>query len=461
MVFPVNNQERSSGAAQSSHTRPAWRTQPEIDSERQLFLRQRLMIAPDIQQGIYPFKEVSLTRADVEWLLITHEQGRGSIEWSDTSQRERLGLDLRGANLRHVNLRGLPLARLRGGLTREEWAATTLEQRALAGVHLERADLSEAHLEGALLRGAFLQGASLRATRLEQAVLFQAHFEQAYLRMAHLEGANMMYVHLEGTYLRKAWLTGADLRHAVCDNATNLEKVTLVDRKWGCTLLADVHWGDCNLAVIDWRRVMPLGDEVFAHSVTSQHECARSVKEKQYHLDIYQAGVRAYRQLANAMQGQGMNEEAIPFAYRAQLLQREVHWRYVRWGQLSPSQTGSLPEGSHQLLPNLWRKVRSFEAYIFSWFLDILAGYGYKPGRSLSIYLLMIAGFATCYLALGHLPPGEALIFSVTAFHGRGFFPGPFALGDPVTAFAAVEAVVGLFIEISFIATFTQRFFGR
>ena len=91
----------------------------------------------------------------------------------------------------------------------------------------------------------------------------------------------------------------------------------------------------------------------------------------------------------------------------------------------------------------------------------MLAGYGHKPGRSLFIYLLTITGFATCYFLFGRLSPLEALIFSVTSFHGRGFFPGPFALGDPVTALAAMEAVVGIFIEISFIATFTQRFFGR
>ena len=457
----MNNSEPATGETHSSHTRPAWQTEPEIDSERQQFLCQRLTIAPDIQQSIYPFKGIALTRADIEWLLITHEQGRGPVEWNEPAQRERQGLDLRGADVRHVNLRGLPLACLRGGLTREEWVATTLEQRALAGVHLEQSELSEAYLEGALLRGAFLQRASLRSTHLEQAVLFQAHLEQAYLRMAHLEGANMMYARLEGTYLRKAWLTGADLRHAVCDNTTNLEKVTFIDRKWGCALFADVHWGDCNLAVIDWRRVMPLGDEVFAHTVTSQHERASSVREKQYHLDIYQAAVRAYRQLANAMRGQGMNEEAIPFAYRAQIVQREVHWRSVRFGQLTSSQVGPASENGQQLLRNLWRKTRSFEAYIFSWFLDILAGYGYKPGRSLSIYLFMIACFTICYLVLGHLGLREALIFSVTAFHGRGFFPGQFKLGDPVTAIAALEAVVGLFIEISFIATFTQRFFGR
>src|SRR5207244_4712350 len=124
-----------------------------------------------------------------------------------------------------------------------------------------------------------------------------------------------------------------------------------------------------------------------------------------------------------------------------------------RWGEVSASQTDGLPGGTRQMLRNLWRRARRFGAYSFSWFLDVLAGYGYKPGRSLGIYLLMITCFATCYLVLGHLSPLEALIFSLTAFHGRGFFPGPFGLSNPVTALAALEAVVGLFIEISFIAT--------
>jgi hypothetical protein len=35
------------------------------------------------------------------------------------------------------------------------------------------------------------------------------------------------------------------------------------------------------------------------------------------------------------------------------------------------------------------------------------------------------------------------------------------SLHDPLILLAAVEAVVGLVIEISFIATFTQRFFGK
>jgi hypothetical protein len=34
-------------------------------------------------------------------------------------------------------------------------------------------------------------------------------------------------------------------------------------------------------------------------------------------------------------------------------------------------------------------------------------------------------------------------------------------LGDPFVRLAAAEAVLGLLIEVSFIATFTQHFFGR
>ena len=58
----------------------AWRTEPEIDEERQKLLTERRAIVPDITQGIYPFREMKLSRADVEWLLATHEHGRGPIE---------------------------------------------------------------------------------------------------------------------------------------------------------------------------------------------------------------------------------------------------------------------------------------------------------------------------------------------------------------------------------------------
>src|SRR6266571_9277125 len=77
----------------------SWRTEPEISEERQKYLSERRAIMPDIEKGIYPFKEIKLDRADVEWLLSTHENGRGPVDWSDESQRDRKGLDLRGALL--------------------------------------------------------------------------------------------------------------------------------------------------------------------------------------------------------------------------------------------------------------------------------------------------------------------------------------------------------------------------
>src|ERR1700694_5489944 len=66
-----------------------WRTEPEIDEKRQKYLEERRSIVPDTKQGIYPFKGEKLSRADVEWLLAIHENGRGPVDWSDESQRER------------------------------------------------------------------------------------------------------------------------------------------------------------------------------------------------------------------------------------------------------------------------------------------------------------------------------------------------------------------------------------
>jgi hypothetical protein len=57
--------------------------------------------------------------------------------------------------------------------------------------------------------------------------------------------------------------------------------------------------------------------------------------------------------------------------------------------------------------------------------------------------------------------PVSALVFSVTSFHGHGFFSSVFQPGGLQAAVAAVEASIGLLMEITFIATFTQRFFAR
>jgi hypothetical protein len=111
-------------------------------------------------------------------------------------------------------------------------------------------------------------------------------------------------------------------------------------------------------------------------------------------------------------------------------------------------------------------QIRSLSGYIFSLLLDLLAGYSYRPGRTVITYLLMIIGFAAAYHFFGglSLDPLDAFVYSLTSFHGRGFFPGlqnNHSLHDPLVMLAALEAVIGLVIEASFIATFTQRYFGR
>jgi uncharacterized protein YjbI with pentapeptide repeats len=403
----------------------SWRTEPEIDAERQKYLAERRSITPDIKKGIYPFKDIKLSRADVEWLLATHENGRGPVDWSneshlsDESQRKRDGLDLRGADLSEENLRGLPLACMQGGLAIDKWLNATEEQRTMATVSMQKSSLYKAQLQGAVLLGAQFQKASL----------FMAQLQGADLGWTQLQGANLEGAQLQGASLYQAQMQGAYLCEAQLDRV-NFAVATLSDEKYGPARLADVIWGEINLAVVDWGLVTRLGDEKKA---CQKKDSKGKTKDKQRRVDEYKQAVRANRQLAVVLRDQGLNEDAARFAYRAQILQREV-----------------------------LRRQGKFVQYLFSLFLDLLTGYGYKPIRSFITYALVISLFAFIYFLLGsHLAWNEAIVISMTAFHGRGFFPAQFKPGDPQALVAAIEAFVGLLIEVTFIATLTQRLFGK
>ncbi|OLD80477.1 MAG: hypothetical protein AUG54_05205 [Ktedonobacter sp. 13_1_20CM_4_53_7] len=349
-----------------------WRTEPEIEPERQKYLAERRSITPDIWKGIYPFKDIKL------------------------------------------NLHGLPLACLLGGLKANEWLQASQEQRRMAALHLESANLSFANLQGAYLASAYL--------------------ERADLFSAHLERADFYEANLEGTYLRKAHLEGASLRGTFCNVATNLSDVHLGNEEFGFAFLSYTHWSEANLSLVNWAQIKELGDEYEAKQPNTWYG---QVKNKQDWLRGYQRAVQANRQLATALQNQGLNEDAARFAYRAQNLQRAVFF--------------------------LERKPAS---YLFSLFLDLLAGHGYKPWRSFVAYLMVIITFATGYYVIGHavgpaMSPLGSFVFSMTSFHGRGFFPGGIGLDDPLTALAALEAFVGLLLEVTLIATLTQRLFRK
>lgn len=114
------------------------------------------------------------------------------------------------------------------------------------------------------------------------------------------------------------------------------------------------------------------------------------------------------------------------------------------------------------------RVAERMELHLFkwlgSWLLDFLANYGERPSRVVSVYIVAVVAFAAEIYFLGHahgrIPDLlSAMVFSITSFHGRGFFPSAtFNLNDAVTVCAAIEAVFGLFTEGLFVAAFSRRF---
>ncbi len=404
----------------------AWRTEPEIDAERQKELDQYRAIVPHIDKGIFPFCKVKLSRADVEWLLATHEDGRGPVDWADESKRDRPGLDLRGADLREVDLSALPLAHLRGGSNPDEIATATLEQRRMAAL---------------LLRGAKLNG-----THLERSALGMVDLREANLRDAHLEEAHLYRARLESAYLYDTHLEGTSLRNASFDSTTTFHNVALGSKHLRPALLANVNWGGMNLLQVDWAEIKIVGDE---YEAQQERRMDGQVKERSERLEDYRTAVQANRQLMVTLQTQGLNEDAARFAYRAQVLQRRVSWYQMMRSDIHVRQ-----------------RMQIAGVWLFSWFLYLIAGYGYKPSRSFLSYFLVIIGFSTAYYSLGRttgpvLSLVGAFVLSMTSFHGRGFFPGHIPLDDPMTVLAAFEALVGLIIEVTFIATLTQRLFNR
>lgn len=414
-----------------------WRTEQEIDAGRRAYLVKRLGVQPDIARGIYPFRDehspIPLTRADVEWLLATHESGgtRGPVDWDDAKQRAREGIDVRGADLSTVDLTALPLARVQGGLIGAEWLNAAPDRRDLAGVLLQRANL----------RAAWLQGAILRRSCLEDATFYMAHLEHADLRRARMEG----------TDLGEAYLGGASIRGGYLNNLSRFDRVRLAARDRVGPSVADVQWDGVNLAVVDWRAPRMLGDE---REARARENALGEDKNGKTRLQDFADAVRANRQLAVALSGQGLREDADHFAERAQVLQRQV-----------------------------LRRQRKWVAWLFSLGLAAMAGYGYRPRRIVGWYLALLVLSSLVYAWQGyikiHACPavcapvvfgnavlsnpgtlGEACVQAITALHGRGFFPQPNATGWEM-ATAAFDAVSGLVIEATFVATFIQRYFAR
>ncbi len=199
----------------------------------------------------------------------------------------------------------------------------------------------------------------------------------------------------------------------------------------GTTRLLGVRWNGAPLDNIQWSQAHKLGDE------PDQHELAQRSARKR--AEAYRRAARSYHGLAAALQAQGLATTASAYRVREMVMERKA-----------------------------LRSERNYGGWLLNVILDAVAGHGEKPGRIFIAYLVVVLSFAAAYLGvthfvetgLSHLSWDEALVLSLTSFHGRGFFPGFLSLGDWVSRIAALEAVIGLFIELILIATFSRRFLG-
>jgi hypothetical protein len=378
----------------------------------------------NITAGRPPYVNTRLrSRGEVRWVMQERgwsgEHDAYAVKYTLTPQGEEAkAADLRGVNLSHVRLRDVYLRRAD-----------------LSGANLVFADLTGAHLADAILTDADMGRVILHRAELNYATLTGAH-----LRQANLSSANLQYANIAGARFHNADLRGAVLHGAYLNARTILSDARLDEQTW----LGDVSWNGAALTRIDWDHAPRIGDESKPLAGTSRAipggmtgDQVALLSRGQARTKRYRDAARAYQQLALALQAQGMSEPAARYAYRAQTLQRKALFRQGKLGR-----------------------------WAFSLALALLAGYGYRMGRILLAYLLVIALAAVAYWTLGVsgngplLAPHEALLVSVTAFHGR-VFAEAFQVTSPAAWVAAAEAVLGLVIEGVFIAMLTQRFFSR
>jgi hypothetical protein len=388
---------------------PPWPTGAPDDSEpspqRQAELRAGY--EANVAAGSAPYAGVHIgTRGELRWVM----QER---RWSGTPAALPEGYEranLSGADLDMANLSGADLM----------------------GADLSGAGLGSANLSGAECGGANLSGAYLGIATLSGANLYSANLSAADADMANLCGADLRIADSSGATFRNTDLSGADLRNAHMDATTILTEARLSDG----TRLADVVWTGVPLTRLNWDDVTVLGDE----RVAREPKEAGKPKDSATRLREFADAVLASRQVATVLRSQGLNEHADRFAYRAQVLQREVLLRQRKVGQ-----------------------------WAFSLVLAALAGYGYRLGRILVAYGLIVTLFAAAYLIAGAasgqaLPTGiqalDALQISLNAVHGRVFF-AQFHLDTLQSWLATAESIMGIVIEGVFVALLIQRFFSK
>jgi uncharacterized protein YjbI with pentapeptide repeats len=493
----------------------SWGQRPSL--RRRLSLSRVLCTSARGQQPTDPpFKDLQLTGADVFWLSVLHLshadphdledldddylhqlltsplakavrfKGDRIDEWkaaqaelpsrevqgtflSDPDVGLLQGLDLRGADLAGADLRAALLdgANLRGAdLTRAQLESASLRRCNLDGSYLDGvqasascfrrasmgrcyarlatftgADLRDVDFTEAVLRGSRFDAANLGGASLVRCKLTRASFRSAYLFQTRLAGSRLLWANfgpagidqkVEASLEKAGWLgfitdepamqylqLAANLTQARFDAESELNDIFLWKAKEINPQVADVVWGDVNLTVVSGWGVKT-GDETRAEHGSDP--------------DLYDRAARTNRQLAVHLRGQGLSDASDFYGYRAKVCERRTFWlrhAYLRWAG--------------------------------STFLGGICGWGFRPGRTVLWYLTLLLSFWAGYArTVRHLSGFQDLVLSVSAFHGRGVFISNLqSLSQPASALVITEAVLGLLIEATFVATFAQRFIGK
>jgi hypothetical protein len=134
------------------------------------------------------------------------------------------------------------------------------------------------------------------------------------------------------------------------------------------------------------------------------------------------------------LRSQGLNEEAARFTYRGQLIQREV-----------------------------LRREKNWLAWLYSWILDLVAGYGYKPLRFFIAAITILVFFGIIYFILGLLNPTHLTILNAFVTSVQYFLTPDFKnlFANVRGTFGAIEELFGIFIAAILIAIVTNRILNK
>lgn len=412
-----------------------------------------------------PFEGVKIdTLGEVLWILGAQSGRLGTLYGE-----RRFPPDLSGADISYVNLSGATLSgsKLLGAkLIQANLSAADLSGALLAGADLTEANLRNARLDNAVLASAQLQLADLSACSMQATDLSDVNLTTTTLTNAVMNVAIMQRANLGGLALPNALLTGADFTSADLRDASlpraQMEGVKLEEAKLNGADLSGAKLLGADLSRASLDRTDLSSADLSATTIGSVDELKSVIIDGNTRFNEVKWGGRLVMQPRKIK-----DREQRLRAYRlAAQTNHEIAEMLREGGFLAEASSYRLAE--QRMRRGILRNTQRYGAWLFSYLLNIMSGYGERLGRTLSTYVAVILGFATLYflganyfgLEAARLSPYQAIILSVVSFHGRGFVSSFLQLGDPMSGITVVESVIGLLIEAIIIATFSRRFLG-